>query len=286
MTIELLEQAISCIDEDLIEKHAAMRYALSERKRRPGVHITRRLRVLASCAACLLIVCVVGLVIPLSQARSKDGAAMNDASPGESLWGKGDEEVGNGEITTAEGTQQPSAPTDSDGMTAAEADMPITAEEIDSLDAHLQDLLTLLSETQASGADESFAVIENGYDHLTVNEDGTVIYHRSYLDLPVVNAQGEIVAIITVYRYEGHLKCQMSYGGANIEKLNTLLRQYAGQDIVMLYVGDFSEVAITPDGEIHTLAGSPGIFAEDRDYYNEYRREGNILNSEMLQTKE
>ena len=31
MTIELLEQAISCIDEDLIEKHATMRYALSEK---------------------------------------------------------------------------------------------------------------------------------------------------------------------------------------------------------------------------------------------------------------
>lgn len=289
MTIELLEQALSCIDEDLIEKHAAMRYELSEQAQRPRPIITRRLRVLASCAACLLVACAVGIAIPLVQPRYSGSDSMN-AAAGEALLGDSSHYADEAVSTVAGGTQPPSSPAESDGMTATGADMPITAEDIDSLDAYLQDLLTLLTKNYASsesiGAGETFTVIKNGYEHVTVNGDGSVTYNRNYLDLPVINPQGEIVAIITVYRHNGQLSCQMSHGGPNIEKLNTLLQQYAGQDIVMLYVGDFSEAAITPDGEIHFLTGSPSGFTEDLDYYSYYRREGNILNSDMLKPQE
>ena len=279
MTIELLEQALSCIDEDLIEKHAVMRYELSERAQRPRpILTTRRLRVLASCAACLLVACAVGITIPLVQPHAKSNDSIN-ASLGEALL------TDTMQGASGIGTESPTSPAESDGMTATAADTPITAEEIDSLDAYLQDLLTHLMEKSAESIEgEMLTVIKNGYEHVTVNEDGTVSYHRNYLDLPVINTQGEIVAIITVYRHNGQLTCQMSHGGSNIEKLNTLLQQYAGHDIVMLYIGDFTEAAITPDGKLHFLAGSADGFDEDVDLYTYYRREGNILNSDMLKS--
>ncbi len=103
---------------------------------------------------------------------------------------------------------------------------------------------------------EDAAVAEKGFSHVSLTEDGNEV-RLDFYELPILY-NGRIGAMLTVYRlHSGEILSQISYGGTGWDALNRVLDEHPGEDLLMVYVGNFKEVCITPKGEIIDFRGEP-----------------------------
>lgn len=287
MTVELLENAISCIDDDLIVHHAALRCTLQAAADSRRAAARRRIRMLTATAACLCVATALAVAVP----AALSGGLMPSATD----CGTGEDPNGStyGDITVAGATTTPppdgepsggASTTPPTGSSAIRmTGTPITDSELAALQPMLTDAVTVLHEKGICTADDApRALTAARYGHVTVMADGSLSYAQDRQNIPVVCADGTVVATVTLYRHSGELLCHLSYGGEDITRLNALLRQYAGQELLMLYLDGVTEAVLTPDGICHTLTGVDDALAASITEPERYCTSGNVLRSTML----
>lgn len=129
---------------------------------------------------------------------------------------------------------------------------------------------------------ESISISNRGYYHVTATENENIL-NLNYLTLPVIS-NGDIITSVTLYRDAGEIKYEFHYGSAWGDKITALLNQYPGEQFVMLYIGDFTEAAISSDNTVHFLNGKiNGIFEDGVDYYTAFKFEENTVDSSFLE---
>lgn len=142
----------------------------------------------------------------------------------------------------------------------------ITQEEID-YQIEINETMTIEYLEELYGTDD-YTISHKGYYHVSLEKDGNHINYN-YIRLPIYNSNGEIVGTVVLFRSGDELLYQIDTGGAWFERLNAVLSEYPDQDILMLYIGDFVELVMTPDNKVHYLTGSvDNEFISGVDYYD------------------
>lgn len=248
MNRELITDAISELDEDLIADY----YDTQTRLERRGKRHRQLFRL--SAAAALLALCV-GTYPWLSRQMG---------------WGS------KGNIFQEPKAQGCVAPAYLTAKPVQRIGDPITEAELaDFLPAAKEDAIDLLlnhpsDPASVDGLRAEDLHFSNGFHHVQANEDGNYI-PQDHLQYLILHGR-EVVGRLVVFRSDdsGELLSSPEGMAPSGKRLTELLRQYDGSELAMIYFGPFVEAALTPDGVIHYLNGITDLPAQSDDYYARY----------------
>lgn len=139
-------------------------------------------------------------------------------------------------------------------------------------EAEIKDVITRENPTIAFSIGSDFEVSEKGYSHFNLDEHWMSTVDRDFLTLPVYSG-GKIVGDITLFRVEGddEVHSSFAYGGGGWDKLNSIIDDHKGAELVFGYYENRYEIIIAPDGTGYTLLGNEKTFARDAKDYETFK---------------
>ena len=107
----------------------------------------------------------------------------------------------------------------------------------------------VLTETKGVSGDISIAV--SGYNYLQINDNSVAL---DSVTLPVFSGD-RIIGEVLLFSYDGELHYSVLAGGTRWDTLNVIWSENPGKKMAFLYIGQFIELAVSPDNKIYDMRG-------------------------------
>lgn len=139
-------------------------------------------------------------------------------------------------------------------------------------------LVSIKNDLSASGVklENGLRISAGGYSHMRTGDSGNemAVNARDYL----LYSGDKLVSIATVIKESGNISYGLMFGAEWFDNYNSILKKYAGKELVYIYAGDV-EVILTPDHKVLSTMGidlSDVIDADEADsYYNYFKQAQN-----------
>lgn len=119
-----------------------------------------------------------------------------------------------------------------------------------------------------------------GYRHLTYSEEEGLFVNTAFMDYPVFR-NGQVIAVVTVYKDNGKVYGCPAYGGPGLAQLNKALDADPDSDVVFIYYGECPEAFITKDNTFYFNPVSIPV-VKGNDYYSFFKGHGNEANKNEM----
>jgi len=151
------------------------------------------------------------------------------------------------------------------------------------VETHKYDMIGAIA-AEYGDFESEYKIFVKGYRHINLGSVNTL--KMNFVDLPIMRGD-KIIALATLYEYEGELRNDLSVRGVGIDEIGDIFNENPDDELVFLYYG-MREIVVTPSNRIYsTGSASEASLGLDYsiDYYGNYKTEYNTFSLADLKNK-